>query len=236
MSQFSYKYYRHNYVRNEKNKASMFDDESWTFWRVWGWYEWLSILALLAIVLLLSLLFFGGLHMGGAKVSSNAALAPSSYVPASTIVSPKRQVAATVPENVLVTAESNKVATPALPKGAKPLYHYTKKVLPASVLPLQRTEYNGQTAYGPVSIEEYMYFIRETAVTYPDFIDAKTDNLIEAKAPKCYMPECTIYNIQNLHKRFYAQWLSQASGKKLMPVLERDDIVLIETSCEKAQP
>ncbi len=224
MSQFSYKYYRHNYSKNETQelKGNAFDDRSWTFWRVWGIYEWLTLLALFAIAVLLFFLLSNSNH--------TREIVHTSYVTPSEHVLPAR-VHTVSPVATSAIEQVNEKSSPLKEMEKKSLYHYAKKVLPASPLPVQRVMLNGKAGYGPVSIDEYLYFVRETSIPYPNFIDSKTSNLMVNKAPKCYTSDCVVYGIENLQKEFYAIWISQITGHKFSVVPNRDDIVLTSSNC-----
>jgi len=230
MSQFSYKYYRHNYTKNEKQGMGKhtFDDSKWTFWRIWGLYEWLTLLALLAIAFLLFTLLSG--KQGSMSISEPSYSPSPTYKKDNTKNHTVKQQ--TVGNNALPTALTVSENKKGLEKKKNTsVYHYPKKVLPATLLPAKSMSLNDQLMHGPVSIEEYLYFVRESGVPYPYFIDSRTDDLIVEKAPECYTLDCPIYGMESLHKKFYALWLSNESGKKLEVIPDREDIMLRDSNC-----
>lgn len=230
MSQFSYKYYRHNYTKNENNGKDyyLFYGDIWAYLKIWGLYKWLTLFALFVIAMLLLALLFS-------KQSGIHVAQPSYNSPITTHTTNKKE------EDTQTQKTANDNTLPTMPRVSEnknepqkkndvSVYHYPKKVLPSSLLPTKTTTLDNHLVYGPVSIEEYLYFVRESGVPYPHFIDSKTNDLVVENAPECYKLDCPIYDVEGLNKKFYALWLTQESGKKLEVVPDRKDIVLSESN------
>ncbi len=200
MSQFSRKYYNLDYKRNVK-KEELPDTTVWEFWRVWGIFEHAVIALLLMILFCLCTL-----HQ-----------------------SQPRTLTRTVVEKVIQQPQNPKPKEePSKPKH-KPLSlgdEYPKKILPASVLP-PHTE-NSKQLYGPLSIENYLYFVDATESHFPDFIDSSSRRIVKSKAPKCSQPQCPLQSgVTKEDMEAYVQWVQEQSQKKLQ-LLKKDGMYYLQ--------
>jgi len=158
-------------------------------------------------------------------VLSSATSSSSQYVPN------RNETTKPAKHNTPVSSAVKEKNKTAAKKNDSSSYHYAKKVLPKSLLPINSKRVDGKLSYRPVTIDEYLYFVRETGVPYPNFIDAKPNNLIEVKAPKCYEVDCAIVGVDSLNKSFYALWLGNTIRKELKVIPDKNEIMLQESPC-----
>jgi len=91
---------------------------------------------------------------------------------------------------------------------------YPAHVLPENPLP-PKTMVKGKEVYGPVSLQDYLYFADETGAAYPDYVDAKTKQLIKAKAGECHSFDCPLHGIPKEQLETYLKWVNLYSSKSL---------------------
>lgn len=189
MSQFSRKYYNLDYKRNAP-KEELPERTIWEFWHVWGLFE-------CAVITLLLLILFSLFTLCGTPTKSF------------THTLSKENSFHLNDSKTLKQQEDGELSL--LGK------EYPKKVLPASVLP-PRTKEDPNT-YGPLSIQNYLYFVDATDAHYPDFIDKSSRRILKNKAPRCSKPECPLRSgvrEEDLHS--YLEWVETQSQKKLQLV------------------
>ncbi len=199
MSQFTQKYYKQNYTpSNEKVWV-------WEFWRRWGLYEYL-VLFLLILILLCVCTKTGSGHD---TANTNAALHTATVNSGKTVRSPSDKPKDERPE--LATRS------------------YPVKVLPSDPLPKKRvTTKEGQTLYGPVTIEEYLYFADDTQSHYPEFMDPLSRHVYLRKSPQCARLSCPIKGLRPVDEQAYLEWVNRQSKKEMVLKKNSDGYYLME--------
>lgn len=203
MSQFSRKYYNLDYKPNNRNYADDTNENVWEFWRVWGFFEYAVIILLLLILFCVCTLKTDDLSSFFTQQSS-----------------PDREVV-TIEPRIKQTDEKEYAK---LDLGVK----FPKKVLPDFAMP-KETQIDGKTLYGPISIEDYLYFVDATDGNLPDFLDKTTRRIIKKKAPVCFRPECPLQSgVTKNDLDAYAVWVSHQIGENLNVVAENGKYYLSE--------
>ncbi len=198
MSQFSQKYHNLNYKRNS---TSIDKDEKviWEFWHKWGLFEY-AVIGLLLLILLCLCTMKSDFISTPLQKTQDALQTPQTKI---------KELTKNTQKGELLLGEK-----------------YPQKILPDSILP-QESRLHSQKVYGPVTIEDYLYFVDATDTSYPDFIDEASGRVIKNKAPACFKPECPLKaDTGNIFLSAYRAWASQQSQKDLQLIEENGSYFL----------
>jgi hypothetical protein len=223
MSQFSRKYYKNEYTledRYEHPHNDVADDVVWTFWRVWGLFEYL-VLILLAIIifLLLTRNCTSSQEIIHHEVVSMAkpAMPTTSFATQSTPSSTQTTTTSSSSASstpVAASTISQQQTKPHFAKATKPKESYfPKKVLPADPLP-QVSNVDGKMLYGPLTMEEYLYFADGVEDFYPDFFDKQSRKNMDPSNTNCLDGSCVLTSkeINKQQMNAYIEWLNDTTS------------------------
>jgi len=191
--------FSHKYY-NENYGRLQKDKWIWEVWSRWGLFEYLVIFLLGAI------LYF---------------VAFASYEKEKT---PQYRESQKVAPNITPATVASKVEQTKLHLND---IYYPKKVLPKNPLP-SKTLLDGKEAYGPLTIEEYLYFADDTGGDYPAFIDRNSRYGIVEKMPKCAKQECPMTTLSPKSKDAYESWISKQTSQELHLKSTKDGYFLVK--------
>jgi len=86
---------------------------------------------------------------------------------------------------------------------------FAKKILPANPLP---KKLDGTNLYGPLTMEEYLYFADDVDSFYPDFFDKKSRKSIDGASCKTSSCPLTPKMLDEMRMAAYTQWLTNTTG------------------------
>jgi len=90
---------------------------------------------------------------------------------------------------------------------------FAKKILPTNPLP-QEISLKGEKLYGPLTMEEYLYFADDVNNFYPDFFDKKSRKSHAGSLCKDSGCLLTPDLLDTMRMAAYIQWLNDTSGSK----------------------
>lgn len=90
---------------------------------------------------------------------------------------------------------------------AEPDKYMLEEKIPTHVLP----ELSKILPKEEVTLEQYMYYVNDTKMGYPDYVDQQTNRIIKEKKPNCEKLDCPVSGIKQKDKKNYAIWLSELS-------------------------
>jgi len=185
MSQFSRKYYKNNYKLEENNDRPLNTRLDDGIWTFWRVWGLYEYLVLGLLGIIVFLLLT---HKCGVVTHQN------SY----------QQTTA------LQSLYENKAEVKDLVQKS----NFPKKILPNNLLPKEES-INGEKLYGPLTMEEYLYFADDVNNFYPKFFDRKSRKSIASASAECMDSNCKLTPdiLDNVHMAAYTEWLSDTSAK-----------------------
>jgi hypothetical protein len=182
MSQFSRKYYKNDYKLEDNPKLPVNNYNDHSVWTFWRVWGLYEYLVLLLLGIIVFLLL---------TQQSRSVIIQKSFF----VQKEQKRLSSSPQKETIRVQEST----------------FPKKILPANPLP-KKTILNGKTLYGPLTMEEYLYFADDVNNFYPDFFDEKSRKSHTGSSCKNSNCHLTTEMLDELHMAAYVQWLSDTTA------------------------
>ncbi|MEN4045387.1 hypothetical protein [Sulfurimonas sp. NWX367] len=201
MSQFSRKYYKNDYKLESEEKSN---NHNTPFNKgVWTFWRVWGLYEYLVLGLLLVIIFILLLTRDTTVIQQTNVVKKTTH-PTTSIEKNKQEK---------VVEESD----------------FPKKILPSNPLP-KKSVVDGENLYGPLTMQEYLYFADDVDNFYPHFFDKKSRKSIASAHTECQNSDCilTPNEISNLYMAAYTEWLNDTTSQKYTFVLKNNHYYLKE--------